>query len=237
MARAKDFGGFLGEAFDLIAENMQSVLLYIAVIGGLNAVGLILGYVDANERIAGFAYDIDLEGPTGITPGLYQLGIVVISIVGSYLLASKLVESRGRLQPGGTRIWAYFFMVLLSALGIGFGLVLLIVPGLILLVRWSAATGFLVGSRKGIIESLGASWEATRGHSWPIFFAGLVLFIILIILTGVVVGGLAFTGVEWLVATLSAFFDAAANAVSLAFGIGVFMLVHDDSEQIGEVFS
>lgn len=50
------------------------------------------------------------------------------------------------------------------------------IPGLILLVRWSIAAPVLAGSDKGVFESLRISWLETEGCFWPIFAASLAVY-------------------------------------------------------------
>jgi hypothetical protein len=45
------------------------------------------------------------------------------------------------------------------------GLALLVVPGVIILIRWSVALPVLLARDTGIIESLRFSWRITRGHA------------------------------------------------------------------------
>ncbi|PSJ50322.1 glycerophosphoryl diester phosphodiesterase membrane domain-containing protein [Kumtagia ephedrae] len=66
---------------------------------------------------------------------------------------------------------------LLMYLGITIGFMLLIIPGLYLLVRWSAAVPVLVHERLGVLASMKRSAELTKGSRWRIFG----LFVILIL--------------------------------------------------------
>jgi hypothetical protein len=156
--------------------------------------------------------------------------------VGGYWLITRFLAARGRYVEGPTRFWAYLGMGILSVIAIVFGLILLIVPGLILLVRWSAASGFVVGNRQGVTESLSASWQATRGRGWSIFAAGLLFFIGLSIAGGVI--GAATGAISMTVnGAVSVFVQAFGSAATIALGIAIYMLVHDDTRELGEVFA
>ena len=237
--RDTNIGGFLGQTFELLGANIRPVLLYILVIGGASVLGLLGGLIDPEDRIIGMGLDMGLavDSGTQALAGLYQFGVSVLTVIASYFLIQEVLKSMGRLREGGTRIWAYIGMSILSVLGMIVGFILLVIPGIIIMIRWSAASGFLVGAREGVTESLSASWEATRGHSWAIFFAGLVLLIGFAILSGVLAGGAFATGVEILFLTISGTVDAFSNALFITFGIAVYALVHDDSEHTAEVFS
>ena len=59
---------------------------------------------------------------------------------------------------------------ILSGLGIGVGLVLLIVPGLILLTIWAVIAPAIVIERAGVFDAFGRSRELVRGYGWPVFW-------------------------------------------------------------------
>jgi hypothetical protein len=235
LRREAGFSGFLGETFALLRDAAVSVAVFIVLLGGLNAVGAVLGLVELDRYAAGIGFAVSFD--QGLAAGLFQLALFAAEVVALYFLAAKMLEVRNRLRPGGSNFLNYLGMYLLSLLGFVVGFVLLIVPGLILLVRWSAATGFVIGARQGAAASLRASWNATRGHGWSIFFSGAVL------LAGVLVGMAAAGGFSdpseagVLAATVSSFVDAAGSAILTAFGIAVFLLVHSDAGELGDVFA
>jgi hypothetical protein len=83
-------------------------------------------------------------------------------------LTSRAIDQK--LTPGGiaSLLGATILMTILSNLGTIIGLLLLIIPGLLLLVRWSLAGPILVAERVGSMQSMGRSGELTRGYFWPI---------------------------------------------------------------------
>ena len=230
-------GSIIGETLNLLGQNMRAVLLFVVVISVVSIAGLAMGLVDANDSIASLGYDFRVTTDEGLLAALYQLAAAAVTIVAAYFLLAEMLKGRGRLGSAEPRIWAYIGMSILALLGYVIGFLLLVVPGVILMVRWAASSGFLIGAREDVVGSLSASWDATRGHSWAIFFAGVVLFIGLVIVAGVIGGITAVTGVDLLVASISAVLESFANALFLAFGIGVYLLVHNDSTQTAEVFS
>ena len=65
---------------------------------------------------------------------------------------------------------------IVSSLGILFGMILLLVPGIILAVVWTVAVPALVTENCSILEALRRSAELTRGARWKVFaIAGLAL--------------------------------------------------------------
>ena len=238
MQRQKDVGGFLSETLDVITDNAVPILLFILVIGGMSATATIFGFINVEETTEVFGVPVTTSTPVvGGLVGVYALALMVASALASYFLLSAMLQGRGRLPNSDTRIWAYLGLTLLSGLGTAFGILLLIIPGIILLVRWSAAPAFLLSARRGILESLGDSWEATRGSGWAIFLAALILLIGFAILAGIFVGFSEFSGLTTVSTILASFVDVAGSAFSLAFTVAVFCLVYDDSQSVGEVFS
>jgi hypothetical protein len=67
---------------------------------------------------------------------------------------------------------------LVTAIGIVFGLILLIVPGLYLLAIWAVTAPVVVVERKGVFEALGRSRQLVRGNGWPVL--GTILTAVLI---------------------------------------------------------
>jgi hypothetical protein len=234
MANEANVGGFFAEAVSLVRDQPAETGVYVLVVGGLAAVGYVLELAEPTAATLGFGFSIDAaDGPAVAGFGLASL---IVNIVASYWLLTQFLAARGRLQEGGSRFWPYLGMSILSGIGTVIGFILLIVPGVILMVRWSAASGYVIGRREGVIDSLGASWDATRGHSWPIFFAALLMFLAMIIAGGIV-GGLFGAIGELPGAVASAFLEAAAGAVFMAFGIGIFCLLQDDTGQLAETFA
>lgn len=62
---------------------------------------------------------------------------------------------------------------LLAGLGIAFGFVLLILPGLFLLTIWAVIAPVIVVEKRRALDAFGRSRELVRGHGWTVF--GIVL--------------------------------------------------------------
>jgi len=126
-----------------------------------------------------------------LSEGASQILNLVLSI-GSLVLQYWIVRAQlgelGYTLPDGARFPAFFVMGLVGMLAIILGLILLVVPGLVLLVRWSMATPIVIGSNTGAIASLGESWRVTRGNSWPVLGASLAIWAVAL---AVAFGGLA----------------------------------------------
>lgn len=234
MGRDASVGGILGELASLLQDTARDFGIYTLVIGGLTAAGVLAGLTETTAGSLDYGFQVD----SGDSPqsALFEFVSAAASIFGTYLLMARLLAARGRLRASGACFWPYLGMAILSMIAVVLGLLLLIVPGIILLVRWSAASGFVVGAGEGVTRSLSASWDATRGHSWAIFFAAIILFF------GVALGsGLAaaiFGLVGDVVADVAlAFLEAAAGGAFAALGIAIYCRVHDDAHEVSEVFA
>ena len=183
----------------------------------------------------------------GLFQGLFGVGNVVLFVIASYFLLVQMMQSLGRSMTAGARFWSFVGMSIIAVIGVGIGFVLLIIPGIIVMVRWSAANGYLLGGEHSITDSLGASWEATKGHGWSIFGAGLLLTIGVAVLNSIIVGVVLGTGLATgggglaspmfaLGVTLSSFVEAFGNAVNFAFSMAVFHLVAPADTSVADVF-
>jgi hypothetical protein len=76
----------------------------------------------------------------------------------------------------------------LAGIGIAFGLVLLIVPGLILLTIWAVIVPVIVIERTGVLAAFGRSRELVRGHGWQVFGVIVVIFLITFVVRAAVTG-------------------------------------------------
>lgn len=93
-------------------------------------------------------------------------------------------------------LWRYFLVGLVGGLAVFFGLILLIVPGIILAVWFSQAYMITVLEDKGVINSLKKSKEYVTGRWWAVAWRIVFLIIALIVMTAIV---------ATIVAALSAF--------------------------------
>jgi len=88
--------------------------------------------------------------------------------------------------------WPLLGASFLTALGIGGGLILLVVPGIYLLTVWAVVAPVIVIERRRVTEALGRSRQLVRGNGWPVLGAVLVGGLIAIVATlGLTALGLA----------------------------------------------
>ncbi|MCX7698887.1 MAG: DUF975 family protein, partial [Candidatus Goldbacteria bacterium] len=76
----------------------------------------------------------------------------------------------------------FFFKYIISSILCGIiviiGFCLLIIPGIILAIRFSFYMFFIVDKDAGPVEALKSSFNLTRGHTWNIFIFGIILILL-----------------------------------------------------------
>lgn len=146
---------------------------------------------------------------------LAALAALIVSFIGYYWIQGVLVLMTDDVRDGRADlpVRALFARVrpalptlviaaILAGIGIAFGLLLLIVPGLYLMTRWSMLGPAIVLERLGAGAAFTRSHELVRGNGWTVFGLLVLLFLGNVVVGGVitgVVGGL-FTGfiASWL---------------------------------------
>ncbi|ALG61407.1 MULTISPECIES: hypothetical protein [Citromicrobium] len=246
MEREADVSGILSQTVDVIGAAGRAVLIYVVVLGLFNGIGGLAGLAEMDDNVfsVGIRSGVLNAETLGLAATLYQLLGLVLYVVAAFFLLRQMLEQIGRPARGGNLL-SYVAMSVLAMIGLMIGFVLLVIPGLILLVRWSAANGFLLSGDKGITGALGTSWEATGRRGWSIFGAGLVLWVGLAVLSSIVVGIVAATGFTasggfsplfGVAMTVSGLIEAFNNAASFAFSIAVFHLVAPADTSVADVF-
>jgi hypothetical protein len=148
-------GYLVGETTHLLRANAG---LAAAALGLSTALGV------AADLSPGFA---GLAGFASIIANLFFQYEISLALLVHY----GLLEDRG----GRRRMWALLGLNLLSGIAILFGLLLLIVPGVYLMVRWSAAAPALIAEDSDVTGSMTLSAEAVDGRFWHVLAALLVV--------------------------------------------------------------
>ena len=93
---------------------------------------------------------------------------IFILVMQYWLTKAMLRDLRGE-ALAASRFAAFVVLGVVTTTGILLGLVLMVVPGIVLMVRWSIAVPILLGSDDTIFAALGRSWRdprASSGRSW-----------------------------------------------------------------------
>jgi hypothetical protein len=132
---------------------------------------------------------VDIQHDTTWTIVLASSLVTIFTAYGDFLLESALiVDARHRDEVGAlpslrtlvrqTRPYLFSLLgaTLIYSVCIAVGLLLLVVPGLFVLVRWSVIVPVIVIERRGMRDSFRRSSELVRGHGWTILWTLLIIF-------------------------------------------------------------
>ncbi|MFL0356885.1 glycerophosphoryl diester phosphodiesterase membrane domain-containing protein [Erythrobacter sp. GH1-10] len=237
MNREATLSNLLSQTFAEIGANTQLIGIYLAVTIPLSAVGYF--FQGGDTTISGFDFGFGVGEnllALGALAVVVVLAVVIAAIVLQFWLYAGMVRRTTALDLN--RFWPWIGIYILTMLGILFGLVFLIVPGVILAIRWLIALPLVIEGRLPAMDTFGASWEMTRGRSWSIFGAGLILLIIKMVIGGILGGStLLFGGTASIgAAVVSAISEAISTIIFAAFAVGAYRLLRDDAGELAEVF-
>lgn len=187
-----DIGRTFGRAFTVIRSGMGSVglfLLAITVLTQLVQGGL---FWLMGEQVSQLAAGGDRDAMTDamFTLPLYWLSIaaaMVLSVLGTggamagyaRLCGGHTITIDECLSEGIARFLPVLGVNILWSLGIMLGFLVFIVPGVILIVIWTATLPAVVVERKGVFDAFGRSRSLTRGSRGMVFVTLLVLAVLL----------------------------------------------------------
>ena len=190
-----DIGAIYSEAMDIYTKHWKLLLTLGAAIYLVTAV---IGAV-----VAG----VFLTSSSMVLTAIGGLIGVILLILASILLQGMFVLAAADLRDGHQDlsvgdlftaakplIGPLFITGLLAALGIVFGFILLIVPGLVLLTWWAFASAVVMLEGTSGTDALNRSREIVAGNGWRVF--GLILLTAIIVgivnqILGSILGGLA----------------------------------------------
>lgn len=159
----------------------------------------------ASLVLVGITQALSVFSMTGIDPTkiftspMYWLALL-FSIVGGTLLQAFVIHAvvdghRGNQPSIGTSLSAALrsaiplvLTSILVSIGVVFGMILLVVPGIILLVMWSVAVPVVVVEGLGPVAAIGRSRALTKGSRWAIFGLALVAFILMYVISLAIYG-------------------------------------------------
>jgi Membrane domain of glycerophosphoryl diester phosphodiesterase len=172
-----DFGRVIGGAFGLIGRNLFAFLTLAGLLSGLPYLGvLVLQSAIAASDPSAFA---------GVSLGATIASMLAAMVLQGALTRGAIDDLSGKGVSIGAALGSglrYFFPLLglgvFLGLGLAIGFVLLIVPGVILSVRWMVAAPPIVVEDVGITKAMGRSAELTEGHRWALFGLSLLYWVL-----------------------------------------------------------
>ena len=183
--RRFDIGGVLGAMGTAIGKNpvtffgLSLLLLGVptAILGGVQifTMGEALrpgyqprdwGEISRIMAMSGVALLVSL-----VTTNILQAGLT-FGVVSS--LRGRTASFQECLSVGLRYFLPALLIGICVGIGVFFGFLLLIVPGVILALGWCVAMPIAVTENKGVFESIGRSWQLTNGYKGQIFVLALI---------------------------------------------------------------
>ncbi|HEX6740698.1 MAG TPA: hypothetical protein VF079_02740 [Sphingomicrobium sp.] len=150
-----EVGTLLQDTVALMRWNRWRIAVALAILAGI---GILADLAGADVNVGNLLYNIAAL--------FFELWLTV-----------SLLKDSGNRAVGAGGFGALFAVSLIGQLCIVLGLILLVIPGVILLVRWSLGVPIVLSERVSAIEALRESWRATEGRFWPVFAVLLIVYL------------------------------------------------------------
>ena len=110
----------------------------------------------------------------GVLLGVY-LGFIVYRMLYNAITTGRPYTSFGEIfKVDLTQLAIFFCVEIVLGLAVGLGVMLCILPGIFLGVRWMFAPLIAATENVSFADAFSRSWNITRGHFWELFLLGLV---------------------------------------------------------------
>lgn len=110
---------------------------------------------------------------------IYLVPSMILTIIMQYMITRSVLRSETASADGDLpRFGVYFCMAVLTSILMALGFFLLIVPGVYVMSRWMLAGPIILCEKKGVLDSMNASWERMETHVWPMFWALFLLYVV-----------------------------------------------------------
>ncbi len=200
-----------------------------------------LAFIVATALYVVFSVWIDDQDGSWSAQVLILTAPVILQALLQYLLFRKVFAEIGGGWTG--RVRAPFVVIALQ-LGmwtiVGFGYVLLLLPGLYLAARMSAALGMAAVEHSGLFGSIGESWNRTRRSAWPLVMVHAMLLVpILALLVGMLgfafsTQGMTYESIEFKVVTNLVF--GVVTMAAWAVAVAVYRLTVPPGREDEDIF-
>lgn len=176
-----DMGRVISRTFGAIGKNFLPFTVLTLLLYAIPQFAIQWGMIHA-AQIGGTSV-FGVAGVGVLCSTIFSLALQAGLVHGTVMsLAGRPATIGDGLRTGLRAFLPLFVLSVLMILGEWVGFVALVVPGIMLAIRWSVAVPALVGERRGIFGSMKRSAELTRGHRWSIFG----LFVVLLILMWII---------------------------------------------------
>jgi hypothetical protein len=200
-----DIGRVIQQTFGVLGRNLVTFSLLGLILAGIPLALVTFGQLrwmrgslsdlenGSFNFSAGYFEGIALSGLAALITGAVLQGALIYATVQD--LNGRRATVGESLTTGFRAFLPLIGVSILFAIGLMFGFILLIVPGIMLACAWCVAVPSLIADRTGVIEAFSRSADLTRGNRWRIFALGVILWVL-----AVVIGMLfnAFSGIATL---------------------------------------
>ena len=234
----RGLGDILSAAFEIYKANAAGLLMIVAVVVvPLSFIGAFLsGVVFAPETETIVLFGEEIETTTrsaGVSIIVALIAAAVAVIISSVLQAAIMraaaqasigdpVDIDASYRWGFARFGSVLLVSILVGLAVGFGFLLLIIPGIIFLVLFSVSIPALVVENRRGTDAMSRSWNLAKGHFWHALGVIIVAFIIAAVISAILS---AIGGDNWFLAWI---FSAIAQIITAPFTALVTVLLYLD---------
>ena len=212
----------LETAFDLYRRHWVTLVQIVAyLIVPLTLLQYLIGdLLEGEDEGSGVIAGSLLLVFASVFIGLLLTGAIAWAV--ARILVGREPDISDCYRNGYRRIWSILLVAVLSALAIGAGFILFVIPGFIVLTRLSVAIPAVVIEQRKGTDALGRSWTLVKGYGWPVFGALIVSWLIAGIVNGILT---AIGGDNWFV---SGIFAAIGSIITTPFTALVVGLIYFD---------
>lgn len=197
-----DLGAVLQDAFTIGIKNAPSVVAALL----LWLVTIWIPYINIGTTIAITLLPVELAKGNVINP-------------------LAIFDSKWRRYMG-----EFFMTYALMIAPISIAFLFLFIPGIVLSIAWSLALYILIEKDKNPIQAIKASNDATYGSKWTIFFASLVVGILLCIIGGIFFGCCSLIDIQAVTILVMALVVMVLFSVSLSVNASIWRQLKDNVE-------
>lgn len=213
-----EIGEVLQRTAEIVKRSLGSVLLYVVGLSGTTIV-------------------VDLTNPE--STGLNLL-VSIAAFAAGYLLIRAMVREAGLTgDSNGGSFGAYFGLSLLSGLALVVGFACLVIPGLILLVRWQPAFAILMSEgHVSVGGSLSKAWHMTGDSFWPLLAATLIGALMWGLgILGYLAPDLGFGAPFEIPVVVGEILISCSTVYSTALGVAAYSLLRREEPGLAEIFA
>jgi hypothetical protein len=117
-----------------------------------------------------------LSLPIHLLGSVLQDAVLTLTVADAYL--GRPISVRSGFQRGFQSLWPLLGASLLKGLGVVFGILCFVIPGILLTLRWLFSTQAIIIEKSGGRASLTRSGELTRGDRWRLLLLVIVMAVI-----------------------------------------------------------